>query len=344
MQMKAVVYNRYGPPELLHIVDVARPEPKADELLIRVHAAAVTRADCATRAANRNSGLFISIISRLVSGLRRPRQPILGSEFAGTIEALGPNATEFAVGDAVFGNTGFGFGAHAEYLCVSESARVAVKPAGLSFEEAAAITDGGLNCLWTYKVADLRHGRSILIYGASGAIGTAGVQLARERGAEVTAVCNTRNLELVKSLGADSVIDYTREDFTRNGRKYDVIFDAVGKRPFRQCERSLKPGGRYLATDGLDNLLLALWTSRFGDKKVQFAIPPRYTKQDVRYLKQLVETGKFRPVVDRCYTMQQVVEAARYVETEQKVGNVILTIGGISGDDAVQSASSHVGV
>jgi NADPH:quinone reductase-like Zn-dependent oxidoreductase len=211
---------------------------------------------------------------------------------------------------------------------MSESARVAVKPSALSFEEAAAITDGGLNCVWTYKVADLRRGQSILVYGASGAIGTAGVQLARERGAAVTAVCNTRNLELVKSLGAETVIDYTREDFTRSGNSYDFIFDAVGKLSFRQCERSLRPGGRYLATDGLQNVLLAAWTTRFGDRKVQFAIPPGYTKQDVQYLKRLVECGAFHPVVDRCYAIEQVVEAARYVETRQKVGNVILTIGG----------------
>jgi NADPH:quinone reductase-like Zn-dependent oxidoreductase len=326
--MKAVVYERYGPPEVLRIAQVPRPEPTADELLIKVHAAAVTRADCATRDANRNGGLLVSIISRLISGPRRPRQPVLGSEFAGTVEALGPRAREFAVGDAVFGSTGFGFGAHAEYLCLSESARVAAKPTHLSYADAAAMTDGGLNSIWTYNVANLRHGQSILIYGASGAIGTAGVQLARVRGAEVTAVCNTRSLELVKSLGADTVIDYTREDFTRNGRKYDLIFDAVGKLSFRRCEPSLRAGGKYLATDGLQNLLLALWTTRFGDKTVQFAIPPRYTKEDVRYLKELVENNEFRPVVDRSYTMQQVVEACRYVETEQKVGNVILRIAG----------------
>jgi NADPH:quinone reductase-like Zn-dependent oxidoreductase len=325
--MQAIVYTRYGPPEVLRIAQVPPPRPRADQLLVRVHAAAVTRADCATRAANRNSGLVISLISRLVSGLARPRQPILGSEFAGTIEALGPDASEFAVGAAVFGNTGFRFGAHAQYLCVSELARVAVKPAALSFEEAAAITDGGLNCIWTYSVAELRRGQSILIYGASGAIGTAGVQLARVRGAHITAVCNTRNFELVKSLGADTVIDYTREDFTRDGMRYDFIFDAVGKLSFRRCEGSLKPGGTYLATDGLQNLLLAVWTMRVGDKKVQFAIPPRYTKQDVQYLKELVDAGEFRPVVDRCYSLEQVVEACRYVETEQKVGNVILTIG-----------------
>jgi NADPH:quinone reductase-like Zn-dependent oxidoreductase len=330
--MKAVVYDRYGPPEVLRIAQVPRPEPGVGEILIRVHAAAVTRADCATRNANRKSGLFISIISRLISGLGRPRQPILGSEFAGTVEAVGPRAREFAVGDAVFGHTGFHFGAHAEYVCMSESARVALMPARLSFAEAAAITDGGLNAVWTYKVADLRRGQSILIYGASGAIGTAGVQLARVRGAQVTAVCNTRNIELVRSLGANSVIDYVREDFTRMGQRYDFIFDAVGKLSFRQCERLLKPGGRYLATDGLQNLLLAAWTTRFGDKQVQFAIPPRHTKYDVQYLKELVEAGEFRPVVDRCYTMQQVVEASRYVETEQKVGNVIITVGGYSGN------------
>jgi NADPH:quinone reductase-like Zn-dependent oxidoreductase len=324
--MQAIVYYRYGPPEVLRIAQVRRPEATADQILIRVHAAAVSRADCATRAANRNAGVFISLISRLVSGLAHPRQPILGSDFAGTVEALGPDAREFAVGDAVFGNTGFSFGAHAEYLCMSESGRVALKPAPLSFEEAAALTDGGLNCIWTYKVANVHQGQSILIYGASGAIGTAGVQLARVRGAEVTAVCNTRNFELVKSLGAETLIDYTREDFTRAPKKYDFIFDAVGKLSFRQCAGSLKPGGKYLATDGLQNLLFAIWTSRFGDKKAQFAIPPKYSKSDVWYLKELVEANKFQPVVDRCYSMQQVVEACRYVETEQKVGNVILTI------------------
>jgi NADPH:quinone reductase-like Zn-dependent oxidoreductase len=324
--MKAIVYERYGPPEVLRLAQVPPPRPTADQLLIRVRAAAVSRADCATRAANRNAGIFISFISRLVSGLARPRQPILGSDFAGTVEARGPAAREFVIGDAVFGHTGFAFGAHAEYLCVSESGRIAGKPASLSFEEAAAITDGGLNCIWTYAVADLRQGQSILIYGASGAIGTAGVQLARVRGAEITAVCNTRNFELVKSLGADSVIDYTLQDFTRNGKRYDFIFDAVGKLSFRRCVGSLESGGRYLATDGLQNLLLAIWTTRSGDKKAQFAIPPRYTKPDVRYLKELVDAGEFRPVVDRCYAMEQVVEACRYVETEQKVGNVILTI------------------
>jgi len=209
-----------------------------------------------------------------------------------------------------------------------ESARIAHKPAGMSFEEAAAICDGGLNALWCLRLADLRKGQRILIYGASGAIGTAGVQLARYFGADVTAVCNTRNVETVRSLGADRVIDYTQEDFTKNGQTYDVIFDAVGKHSFRRCKGSLKQGGSYLATDGLQNLILALWTSRIGDKKVIFSIPPRYTKKDVLFLKELIEAGRYRAVIDRCYPLEDVVDATRYVETEQKTGNVVLTING----------------
>jgi NADPH:quinone reductase-like Zn-dependent oxidoreductase len=324
--MRAVVYDRYGPPEVLRLADVQRPVPKVDEVLVKVHAAAVTRADCATREANRRSGPLISVISQLVSGVGRPRQRILGSEFAGVVEALGAAVTEFSVGDRVFGSSGFRFGAHAQFMCIPESARIASMPAGMSFDEAAAICDGGLNALWGLKVGDLRKGQRILIYGASGAIGTAGVMVAKYFGADVTAVCNTKNIEVVRSLGADRVIDYTQEDFTKNGETYDVIFDAVGKQTFRLCAGSLRPGGRYLATDGLTNLILALWTSRFGDKKVIFSIPPRYTKKDVLFLKELIEAGKYKAVIDRRYPIEGVVEAAHYVETEQKTGNVILTI------------------
>jgi NADPH:quinone reductase-like Zn-dependent oxidoreductase len=234
---------------------------------------------------------------------------------------------EFAVGDEVFGSTGFRFGAHAEFLCLHESARIARKPSTTRFEEAAAVTDGGLNAHWCFKVARLGAQHSILVYGASGAIGTAGVQLAKARGAEVTAVSNTPNLALVKSLGADIVLDYTRADFATKVGTYDFVFDAVGKLSFRRCEPWLKPGGSYLATDGLSNLILAFWTARSRGKRVQFAIPPRTTKLDVLFLKELIETGRFRAVVDRSYPMEQVVDAARYVETEQKVGNVILTVG-----------------
>jgi NADPH:quinone reductase-like Zn-dependent oxidoreductase len=326
--MRAVVYDQYGPPEVLRIEDVDRPAPKDDEVLVRIRAVAVTRADCATRDANRRSGLAIQLISRLVSGIRRPKQRILGTEFAGMVEAVGAAVTEFAAGDRVFGTTGFRFGAYAEFICIRESARIARMPASTSFEEAAAICDGALNALWCLRGAALAKGQRILIYGASGAIGTAGVQLARQFQADVTAVCSTKNLELTRSLGADRVIDYTREDFTKNGQTYDVIFDAVGKHSFARCRSSLKPGGIYLATDGFRNLFLAMWTSRIGDKKVLFRIPPRYTKQDVVFIKELREDGKYRAVVDRRYAFEDVIEATRYVETEQKTGNVVLTIDG----------------
>jgi NADPH:quinone reductase-like Zn-dependent oxidoreductase len=326
--MRAVVYDRYGPPDVLRLEDVERPVPKEDEVLIRIHATTVNRLDCGTREANRRSGLGVTLLSRLVSGVRRPRQRILGSELAGEVEAIGAAVSEFVVGDHVFGITGLRFGGHAEFTCMRESARIAHKPTGLSFEEAATICDGGLNALWCLKVADLQKGQRVLIYGASGAIGTAGVQLAKHFDADVTAVCSTKNLGLVRSLGADRVIDYTREDFTKNGETYDVIFDAVGKHSFRRCKGSLKGGGIYLATDGFRNLILALWTSRIGDKKVRFQLPPRYAKKDVLFLKDLIDAGKYRAVIDRCYPLEEVVEATRYVETEQKTGNVVLVVNG----------------
>jgi NADPH:quinone reductase-like Zn-dependent oxidoreductase len=326
--MRAVVYDRYGTPDVLRLEDVERPVLKEDEVLVKIHATTVNRLDVHTREANRRSGLAVTLLSRSVSGLRRPRQRILGSEFAGKVEAVGAAVNEFAVGDQVFGTSGLRFGAHAEFMCVRESARIAHMPAGMSFEEAAPACDGALNALTCLTQADLRKGRRILIYGASGAIGTAGVQLARYFGADVTAVCSTKNLELVRSLGADRVIDYTQDDFTKNGETYDVIFDAVGKHSFRRCRGSLEPGGIYLPTDGFGNLMWALLTSRIGDKKVLFQIPPRQTKQDVLFLKELIEAGKYRPVIDRCYPLEDVIEATRYVETEQKTGNVVLTLNG----------------
>ena len=208
------------------------------------------------------------------------------------------------------------------------SGLIALKPIGMNFEEAAAVLDGGLNALGCLRRAKLRAGQRALIYGASGSIGTAAVQLARYFDADVTAVCNTKNIEIVKSLGADRVIDYTQEDFTKNGETYDVIFDAVGKHSFRRCRDSLKQGGIYVATDGLRNLILALWTPRLGGKKVMFPIPPRYTKKDVLFLKELIETGRYRAVIDRRYPLEAVVEATTYVETKQKTGNVVLTING----------------
>jgi NADPH:quinone reductase-like Zn-dependent oxidoreductase len=324
--MKAVVYDRYGPPDVLRLEAVARPVPKEDEVLVKVRATTVTRADVHTREANRSSGRAMMVLSRLISGVRGPRQRILGREFAGEVEAVGSAVTEFAVGDRVFGLAGLMFGAHAEFMCIRESARIAHMPAGMSFEEAAPICDGALNALMCLKQADVRKGRTILVYGASGAIGTAGVQLARYFGADVTAVCSTKNLELVRSLGADRVIDYTKEDFTKNGQTYDVIFDAVGKLSFNGCRASLKAGGVFLPTDGPVNLLLALMPSRKGAKRVVFQLPPRQPKMDVLFLKELIETGKFRPVIDRRYPLEDVIEATRYVETQQKTGNVVLTV------------------
>jgi NADPH:quinone reductase-like Zn-dependent oxidoreductase len=318
--VRAVVYDRYGPPEVQRLEDVERPVPLEDEVRVKIHASTVTRTDCGIRAAK---PFFI----RLIFGLRRPKQRILGTELAGEIEAVGAAVSHFAVGDLVFGSTAaFKSGSHAEFVCVSENGPLAHKPASMTFEEAAAVTDGAVLALMCLESVHPESGQAILVYGASGAIGTAGVQLAKHFGADVTAVCSTKNLELVRSLGADTVIDYTQEDFTKSGRTYDVIFDAVGKHSFSRCKGSLKPGGAYVATDGLGNVFRALWTSRIGDKKVLFPIPPHYTKESVLLIKELIEAGEFRAVIDRCYPLEEVVEATRYVETEQKTGNVVLTI------------------
>lgn len=317
--MRAVVYDRYGPPEVLRIADVEQPVPKDDEVRVRVHATTVSRTDTGLRSAE-------MLISRPVTGLLRPRRRILGSDFAGDVDAVGASVTDFKIGDRVFGIKPWKFGAHAEFLCVGANAALAHMPAGLPYEEAAAICDGAILALNALRPAHLRTGQRILIYGASGSIGTAGVQLARYFGADVTAVCNTKNFELVRSLGADEVIDYTQDDFTKNGQTYDVIFDAVGSLSFTQCRGSLRRGGFYVATDHMQNLLLALWTARIGDKRVLFPIPPRFTKQDVLFLKQLIEEGKYRAVIDRHYPLEQVVDATKYVETRQKTGNVVLIV------------------
>ncbi len=326
--MKAVVYDMYGPPEVLHLEDVERPVPKDDEALIEIHATTVNRLDCHTREANRSNGRVVMVLSRLVSGVRAPRQRILGSELAGTVEQAGRAVSEFKVGDRVFGLTGIRFGAHAEYRCMRESARIAHIPESMTFEQAAPMCDGALNALWCLRLADLEKRPKVLIYGASGAIGTAAVQLARHFKADVSAVCSTKNLELIKSIGAGRAIDYTTEDFTKNGETYDVIFDAVGKQTFARCRGSLRPGGAYLATDGFRNIALAVWTSRFGDKKVIFKLPPVYTKGDVLFLKDLAEKREYRPVIDSVYPLEQVVAATKYVETQQKTGNVVLSVSG----------------
>ena len=317
--MRAVVHDRYGPPEVLRLEEVERPVVKADEVLVRVRATTVTRSDCHYRSAK-------PFISRFFTGLRRPRQRILGTEMAGEVEAVAPAVTEFAVGDRVFGTPLRG--AFAEFVSMPASGPLARMPAGMSFEEAAAVCDGAILALNALRPVDLRAGKRLLVYGASGSIGTAAVQLAWHFGAHVTAVCNTKNLKLVQSLGADVVIDYLHEDFTTNGELYDVIFDAVGKQPFWRCRDSLVPGGTYIPSDGWGNLLLTLWPTRIGGKGVVLELPPRYRKPDVLFVKEPIEAGKYRAVVDRTYRLEDVVEASRYVETEQKTGNVVLTVGG----------------
>ena len=317
--MRAVVHERYGPPEVLRLEDVERPVPKDDEVLVRVHATTVTRTDCGLR----NTEYFFS---RVFTGLLRPKRTIAGMELAGTVEAVGAAVTGFAVGDEVFGIRG---GANAEYVCVREGGVLAHKPRGTTFAEAASVSDGALLALTCLRPSELPQGSSVLVYGASGSIGVAAVQLARHFGADVTAVCNAKNVELVRSLGANEVVDYEREDYRTNGKTYDVVFDAVGKHSFRKCRRALKPGGRYITAD-LGFLwhapLLALLTRWIGDRKVTVGIG-KYRQEDLLLLKHLIEAGEYRPVIDRTYPLEDVVEATRYVETGQKTGSVVLTVG-----------------
>ena len=316
--MRAVVYDRYGPPDVQRLEEVERPVPEEDQVLVRVRATTVNRTDCGWVKAK---PFFV----RYFIGLRRPRRRILGMEFAGEVETTGGRVTEFEAGDRVFGVKGFG--AHAEFTCIRESGPVARMPAAMSWDEAAAVCDGACSALSCLRDADLRSGRSILVYGASGSIGSAAVQLARHFGAHVTAVCNTKNLELARSLGADGVIDYTQTDFTKSGETYDVIFDAVGKHSFSRCRASLRPGGIYIATDGLRNLVWSPVTKLTGGKRARLGIA-KYRKEDVLFLKGLIEAGEYRAVIDRRYPLEDVVEATRYVETGQKTGNVVLTLDG----------------
>jgi NADPH:quinone reductase-like Zn-dependent oxidoreductase len=319
--MKAVVQDRYGPPEVLRIAEVERPVPRDDEVLVRVRASTVSQTDTHVRGAN-------PFIWRLLFGFRRPRWRTLGVDLAGDVEAVGPAVREFTVGDEVFGHPSSLLGAHAEYACAPERA-LALKPAGISFEDAAAVCDGASQALATLRQADAREGRRIVVYGASGSLGTAAVQLAKHFGCHVTGVCSTQNVDLVRSLGADVVVDYRNQDFTNTGETYDAIIDAVGKYSFRRGRRALRPGGIYVATDGgrflLETLILIVATRFVGNKRVRGAAGRR-SKQDILLLKELIEAGEFRPVVDRTYPMDQAAEAHRYVETWRKRGNVVLTI------------------
>jgi NADPH:quinone reductase-like Zn-dependent oxidoreductase len=317
--MRAVVHDRYGPPEVLRVTDVERPVPKDDDVLVRVHASTVTRSDTGLRSLEYP-------FTRLLTGVRRPKRTIAGMEFAGVVEETGAAVTEFAVGDEVFGLEG---GANAEYVAVSESGVVVHKPAGLAFEEAAAVPDGALLGLTCLRPASPLRGKSVLVYGAAGSIGTGAVQLlVHHLEADVTAVCDTKDVELVRSLGAREVLDRFHDDFTKSGKTYDVIFDAVGKHSFRRCRRSLSPGGLYLTADlgFMYHVPLAALVTRFvGNRRAKLAIG-RYHKEDLVLVKELVDSGKYRPVIDRRYDLEDVVEATRYVETGQKTGNVVLRV------------------
>jgi NADPH:quinone reductase-like Zn-dependent oxidoreductase len=317
--VKAVIHDRYGPPEVLRVADVDRPVPKDDEVLVKVHASTVTRSDA--MGVRHVEYRF----ARVMTGIRRPRRTGFGSEFAGRVEEVGPAVTELRVGDDVFGVKG---GSNAEYVAVPESGVIAHKPSTLTYEEAAAIPDGSLLALSCLRPAFPLEGKSVLVYGAAGSVGTAAVQLLAHHfgAADVTGVCDTKDVELVRSLGAAKAFDRLHEDFTKAGGTYDVVFDAVGKHSFRRCRRALKPDGIYVSMDlgfGYHVPLLALATRSRRRKRARLGVG-RYRKEDLQLVKELVEAGKYRPVIDRTYPLDEVVEATRYVETGQKSGNVVL--------------------
>ncbi|HRV95914.1 MAG TPA: NAD(P)-dependent alcohol dehydrogenase [Anaerolineae bacterium] len=324
--MKAIVYREYGSPDVLKLEEVEKPTPKDNELLIKIHATTVTATEATFRRGE-------PLIARLFTGLTKPKNTRLGEELAGEIEAVGKDVTRFKIGDQIFGTAGPEFGANAEYICLPEDGVLTIKPANMDYEEAASSVDGVLTALpFLRDTGNIQSGQKVLINGASGSVGAAAVQLAQVFGAEVTGVCSTSNVELVKSLGADKVIDYTQEDFTQSQETYDLIFDTVGKTSFARCKKTLKPNGIFLeaAINGLGLLPQVLWTAMFGSKKVKIAAtglrPEGDRRKDLVFLKELIEAGKIKPVIDRCYPLEQIVEAHRYVDTGHKKGNVVITL------------------
>jgi len=321
--MKAIVCTEYGSPAVMQLKEVEKPTPKANEILIKIYATTVTSADLRIRKAD-------PFPVRFFYGFPRPKNnTILGSELAGTIEAVGKNVKQFKVGDPVFAGAGIGLGANAEYICLPETGAVAIKPTNMTYEEAAAIPFGATTSLFFLRdKGKIQRGQEVLIYGASGALGMAAVQLAKFFGAQVTGVCRTAKLDLVKSLGADSVIDYTQEDFTQNGKTYDIIFDTSGKSPFAGCLNSLKPDGCYLRAVHINLLpiLRGLWTSMTSRKQVMGGVAIE-RQEDLLFLKELIEAGNIRSVIDRCYPLERTAEAHRYVEQGGKQGNVVITVG-----------------
>jgi NADPH:quinone reductase-like Zn-dependent oxidoreductase len=320
--MKAIICTEYGSSEIMQLKEVEKPTPRANEVLIKIYATTVTSADVRIRKSD-------PFPVRFFYGFKRPKKnTILGSELAGEIEAIGKNVKEFKEGDQVFAGAGTSLGANAEYICLPEAAAVAIKPINMTYEEAAAIPFGATtSLLFLRDKGNIQNGQKILIYGASGALGTAAVQLAKSFGTEVTGVCSTANLELVKSLGADKVIDYTKEDFTKSGKTYDIVFDTIGKSSFSGCLSSLKQNGIYLRAVhiNLSPILRGLWTSMTSNKKVIGGVAIE-RKEDLIFLKELIEAGKMKSVIDKRYPLEQTAEAHKYVEQGHKKGNVVITV------------------
>jgi NADPH:quinone reductase-like Zn-dependent oxidoreductase len=322
--MRAAVYDTYGSPDVVKIKDIPKPTPKDDEMLIKVHATTVSSGDWRARSLEVPRGFGVMV--RLFFGVFKPRQPILGTELAGEIESVGPDVTRFKAGDQVFAFTGAAMGCHVEYKCLAQTAAVVSKPSNLTYDEAAALSFGGTTALGFLRRGRIQKGEKVLVNGASGTVGTAAVQLARHFGAEVTGVCSTSNLELVRSIGAAQVIDYTKEDFTRNGATYDIILDTAGTAPYSRCKDSLKDGGRLLVVLGtLGDLLLAPWVSLTTGKKMM-AGPTGGPVEDLRFLGKLAESGEFKPVIDRSYPLEQIADAHRRVDTGHKKGSVVVTM------------------
>jgi len=319
--MKAIIYSKYGSPDVLQLKEVAKPVPKDNEVLIKIYATSVTSGDCRMRKAD-------PFAVRFINGFTRPAKiTILGNELAGEIEEVGKDVKLFRTGDQVFGQTGLSLGANAEYICLPEDGTLTIKPANITFEEAATIPFGGSTALHFLRKGNIRSGQKVLIYGASGSLGTAAIQLARYFGVEVTGVCSTANLELVKSLGADNVIDYTKVDFSNSNNSYDIIFDTTGKSPFSGCLKSLKQKGIYLRAVHMTvpSIVRGLWTSMTSSKKVIGGVATE-RKENLDFLKELIEAGKLKPVIDRSYSFDQIAEAHRYVDKGHKKGNVTIKV------------------
>jgi NADPH:quinone reductase-like Zn-dependent oxidoreductase len=330
--MKAIINTEYGSPDVLHLTDVEKPVPKDNEILIRIHATSVNFGDTMARNFKAitprqfNMPFLFWLLAKISFGLRQPKITVLGSEFAGEIEAVGRDVKRFKQGDQIFGYPGLSFGAYAEYLCMPEDSVLAIKPTNMTYEEAAVVSYGAIMALPLLRRVNIQPGQKVLVNGASGGIGSAAVQIAKYFGAEVTGVCGTPRLEFVKSLGVDKIIDYTKEDFTQNGETYDLIFDILGKSSFSRCKSSLKPNGIHLfASFKLKQILQMLWTSRLGGKKVICAFAPG-SVEDLISVKELIEAGKIKAVIDRRYPLEQIVEAHRYVDQGHKKGNVVITV------------------